>query len=263
MSPKHPSEKLPTSSYWIGTALLLLVAMPWLSGYAEDGLWPAAPREMTASLVSSIAAAALGLWVIALMRRERMLTRRHLAELERLTVTDPLTGLGNRRALERDLERSLLRSQRLSEPLALLYFDVDDLKRINDRGGHVAGDACLRTFGSVMRSTSRAGVDSGYRVGGDEFVMIAVADRLGAETLARRIRRTFSDRTSRHATLSLGVVVWDGSATAGQLLHEADRFMYRNKHVARRISEVGNLLEAAETDDSVLPLERARPPLIR
>lgn len=215
-------------------AALVLAAMPWLAALWNDGELARSTREFWASTVASLAAAGFGAWVMVLLRRERDLVRRHLQDLEELTLADPLTGLGNRRALERDLSRAMLRSRRLNHPLTLLYMDVDDLKLVNDRFGHAAGDETLRVVGNVTRSCSREGTDTGYRVGGDEFVIVALADREGAEVLARRVQQGFVSRSPHESSLSLGIVEWDGAASAGELLNEADRLMYRNKHMGRR-----------------------------
>ncbi|MEY4070895.1 MAG: hypothetical protein RL721_1509 [Candidatus Eisenbacteria bacterium] len=214
-------------------AVVVLASLPWLTAWYGAGEAAPSARELWASSLASAVAIAFGVWVIVLLRRERRTAARHLADLEALTLTDPLTGLGNRRALERELVRSMLRSRRFAHPLALLYMDVDDLKVVNDRFGHAAGDDTLRTVGVAIRASSRDGADSGYRVGGDEFVLIVVADREGAERLARRVVDTFQSGAAHPTGLSLGVVEWDGTMNAAELLNEADRLMYRNKHMAR------------------------------
>jgi diguanylate cyclase (GGDEF)-like protein len=212
---------------------VVLAGSPWLVSLYESGELARTPRELWTSGLTSAFAIGFGIWVMVLLRRERATARQHLADLEELTLTDPLTGLGNRRGLERDLARAMLRSRRLDHPLALLYMDVDDLKVVNDRFGHAAGDDTLRVVGHVTRSCSREGTDTGYRVGGDEFVLIVLAGRPGAEVLARRIQQGFRTRSPYESTLSLGVVEWDGALSAGELINEADRRMYQNKHIAR------------------------------
>lgn len=214
-------------------AVLLLALLPWLTQRVQSGEWFTTPREMWSSSIASAIAIAFGIWVIVLLRRERALHHQHLLDLEALTLADPLTGLGNRRALERELGRSMLRSRRLGHPLTLLFLDVDDLKRVNDRFGHAAGDETLRAAAHSIRQCSREGADSGYRVGGDEFVLIVLASQRGAEILASRLDETFQARSPHESRLSLGVVEWDGALSASELLNEADRLMYRNKHVAR------------------------------
>ncbi|MEO5987857.1 MAG: GGDEF domain-containing protein [Candidatus Eisenbacteria bacterium] len=214
----------------------MLALMPWLVSLYETGSLGRAPREIWTSSITSAFAIGFGLWVILLLRRERQLSREHLDDLEALTVTDPLTALGNRRGLERDLTRAMLRSRRLDHPLALLYMDVDDLKTVNDRFGHGAGDDTLRVLGNVVRACSREGTDNGYRVGGDEFVLIVLADRAGADILSGRIHEHFQAKSPFESTLSLGVVEWDGGLSSGELINEADRSMYQNKHMGRPAS---------------------------
>jgi diguanylate cyclase (GGDEF)-like protein len=222
------------------TPLLLgalgLALMPWLKSLYENGSLDFTAREVWTSSLTSLFAIGFGVWVIVLLRRERQMARQHLEDLEALTVTDPLTALGNRRGLERDLTRALLRSRRLDHPLTLLFMDVNDLKLVNDRFGHAAGDETLRVLANVVRACSREGTDSGYRVGGDEFVLIVLADRLGAEILAGRIHEHFQAKSPYESTLSLGLVEWDGALSSGELINEADRSMYQNKHMGRPAS---------------------------
>lgn len=225
--PSAPRTKVSTWPLLAGAALL--ASLPWLSSLWQDGSFAASPRELWASTVTSLVAIAFAAWVIILLRRERETARRHLADLETLTLTDPLTGLGNRRALERELARAMLRSRRLDHPLSLLFLDVDDLKQVNDRFGHAGGDETLRVVANVTRACSREGTDAGFRVGGDEFVLVALADYAGAEVLATRIRHGFETRSPYESTVSAGVMEWDGAMTAGELLSEADRLMYRSK----------------------------------
>jgi len=222
---------MPTAPLLAGA--IVLVTMPWLLSLWEHGSLAATARDLWTSAIASVCAAGFGVWVIVLLRRERRIARQHLDDLEALTLTDPLTGLGNRRGLERDLAKAMLRSRRLDHPLALLFMDVDDLKIVNDRFGHAAGDETLRVVGNVTRSCSREGTDSGYRVGGDEFVLIVLAGREGAEVLSRRIAHGFTARSPFESHLSTGVVEWDGAMSAGELINEADRRMYRNKHIGR------------------------------
>jgi diguanylate cyclase (GGDEF)-like protein len=233
MSRLDPPQRPPLSLLPLLLAVLGLALLPWLTNLYDSGAVASSRRETVASSMASAIAIAFGVWLIVLLRRERDTAGRHLADLEALTLADPLTGLGNRRALERELARTMLRSRRLDHPLALLYMDVDDLKLVNDRFGHAAGDDTLRAVGHAVRICSRDGTDSGYRVGGDEFVLIVLAGRPGAEILARRIDESFQARSPHESRLSLGVVEWDGAATAGELLNEADRLMYRNKHMLK------------------------------
>ena len=228
--PTDPSQSLSSRRLLFLPAVLLalLAALPWVLELLETRWFPgslAHLREMIDSGVSLV----LGAWVLTLIHREQRLARLHLEELERLSLTDPLTGLGNRRAFERDLEPALSRSRRLDEPLALLYMDVDRLKRLNDRYGHASGDETLRSLAAVLRSSSRLGTDQAYRVGGDEFVMVLTADSQGADAIADRLRLNFRQRSPQASRVSTGVVVWDGEARIQDLLGQADDQMYREK----------------------------------
>ena len=221
-----------------GVFILIVAALPWVAMWLQ-GRWSGGAPDITV-ITSSAITLVLGWWILNLLAREQRYTVRHLRELERLTLTDPLTGLGNRRALERDLPIALSRASRLDQPLALLFMDVDHMKQLNDRHGHAAGDETLRAMGAVLRSNSRLGTDVAYRVGGDEFVMSVVTDPEGAESLGERIRREFQARTTHHSSLSLGVVAWDGRAGAAELLDRADTRMYQSKSVwTRRAPQAG------------------------
>lgn len=230
-SPGSPQERVGTAPLLLGA--LVLAALPWLTSLYHDGTLAGSPREMLTSVAASLIAIAFAAWVILLLRRERATAQQHLADLEALTLTDALTGLGNRRALERELARAMLRARRLDHSLALLYLDVDELKTVNDRFGHSAGDETLRVVANVTRACSREGTDSGYRVGGDEFVLVVLTDHVGAEVLAGRIRQGFATRSPYESTVSVGAIEWDGAMSAGELLSEADRLMYRSKHSQR------------------------------
>lgn len=205
--------------------LAALVGLPWLVAL----LPPSSTTPYLREVLSSGIILLLGGWIVTLIAREQRVAHRHVEQLEALTLTDPLTGLGNRRAFERDLDLRLRHATRVSESVALLYMDIDRLKALNDDYGHASGDETLRILGAVLRSCSRLGSDGAYRVGGDEFVMIVSADRRGADVIAERVARTFTDRSPKSSRVSLGVVVWDGSASAGHLLDLADDRMYRQK----------------------------------
>src|SRR6185295_18565405 len=136
MSPTHPMPRGPRSRrVLIVPALIVLVmaAMPWIGDWAGRLGHPTITRELVGEVLGSFVILVLGAWILRLIHREQVFTQRHLHDLERLTLTDPLTGLANRRALEHDLQLALRRSERLQEPLALLYMDVDRFKQLNDR----------------------------------------------------------------------------------------------------------------------------------
>jgi diguanylate cyclase (GGDEF)-like protein len=166
---------------------------------------------------------------------------RQADELRRLSATDPLTGLGNRRGLYAHLRDEWRRSQRYGSPLSLLLIDIDGLKQINDEWGHGAGDQVLRNAARAIRSTLRA-TDYGARWGGDEFAIVApntngaAARRLGERLLARTGRHSRTDDLPLTA-LSIGIAVTaaeQGEAdTPKALIDQADAALYRSKAAGR------------------------------
>ena len=104
-----------------------------------------------------------------------------------LAMTDALTGLGNRRALEQHLARTASDAQRTGVPFSVIVIDVDGLKRVNDQAGHDAGDALLKDFARAIDDVIR-GSDVGLRIGGDEFVLILPrTTEMSARTVAERL----------------------------------------------------------------------------
>lgn len=154
--------------------------------------------------------------------------------LGRLALADPLTALPNRRYLELLLKHAIATALRRPEPLSLLLIDVDELKRINDRGGHAAGDAALRAVGDALRSGCR-GSDLPARIGGDEFaVLVSNADTPEAVALAERVQATLAARPGA-PHVSIGVATLDrvGATDPAGLLAAADSALYTAKSRGR------------------------------
>ena len=131
--------------------------------------------------------------------------------LQRVSLTDPLTGLANRRLYDRRLREELARVDRYNQPLALMLLDLDGLKSVNDAGGHEAGDNALRAVARTLQHTCRS-TDLAARIGGDEFIVLAPnITESEAYTLAERIRDTLTVEASWVSnqlpplTLSMGI----------------------------------------------------------
>ena len=160
--------------------------------------------------------------------------------LRQLATTDPLTNLLNRRAIENRLESEWQRARRYGLPLSLLMIDLDGFKRVNDLGGHAAGDRVLRAAATAIRSTLR-GSDYGARWGGDEFMILAPhTTRNAAAQLAERVSR----RIGQHGwtdplatTASIGIVTLERGefedVEPSYLVDEADRALYAAKDTSR------------------------------
>lgn len=159
--------------------------------------------------------------------------------LAMLSETDALTGLPNARAFFDRLNAEVARVRRYREPLSLLLVDVDDLKGINDRHGHHAGDTAIRALADVIRSELRE-TDFGARWGGDEFAVLAPNTSTNAALdLAERIRALIPARPfDWPMTGSVGVAVinprGDGTVMdAATLMRTADIALYEAKHRGR------------------------------
>lgn len=149
----------------------------------------------------------------------------------RLAVTDQLTGLYNRHYLMEQLARIHPAAVRHQRPYALLAIDLDGFKRINDVGGHTAGDEALASFAEQLRAAARAD-DILVRSGGDEFVVLQPeATEADAAALAERLNATLAvaGGIRRVGSVSAGAVAWRPYVTPAVLLAEADRLVYESK----------------------------------
>jgi diguanylate cyclase (GGDEF)-like protein/PAS domain S-box-containing protein len=166
------------------------------------------------------------------------------AQTNLLAVTDPLTGLGNYRRLLDVLQAEIERSGRTGRPFAILLLDLDGLKKINDRYGHLVGSQALCRLADVLRVLGRS-IDIAARYGGDEFAVILpeITTPAAARVVASRItNRLATDRLHPLLSVSIGVAVCpeDGETVEG-LLRAADRELYASKC---RGAETGSLLTA-------------------
>jgi two-component system cell cycle response regulator len=170
----------------------------------------------------------------------RALEHRHLIrenarlfeEVQRLAITDPLTGLFNRHRLSESLETEFVRAARYGRPVSMIMMDLDDLKVVNDNLGHGAGDAVLQQVAQAIRGHVRR-LDLPTRYGGDEFLVLLPetslrdAERV-AERIAMEVRRIHAGE--HHVTASLGVVQWNPKFKESKdFLDAADRALYAAK----------------------------------
>jgi diguanylate cyclase (GGDEF)-like protein len=162
--------------------------------------------------------------------------RDHRTELERLSNTDSLTGLSNRRHMMGAIETELARAKRGGHPFSVLMLDVDHFKKFNDEHGHQAGDEVLARFGAVLGDTIRP-YDCAARYGGEEFlVMLSATSEDDAVTVAQRIceRVRAEPFTSGRVTASIGVAEYPAHGeTADAIIGCADEALYRAKRAGR------------------------------
>jgi diguanylate cyclase (GGDEF)-like protein len=158
-------------------------------------------------------------------------------EVSALSLTDPLTGLGNRRRMEVVLKHGIAAAQR-GGLLSMVMLDLDGFKEINDREGHPAGDQALRLVADTLREHLR-GSDVAVRYGGDEFLLVLPGtSAAGAETMVARVRERLAPRIA----LSAGVAGYEPSLrSAEEFIAAADRELYRDK-LQRRASRANTSL---------------------
>ncbi len=149
--------------------------------------------------------------------------------LHRLSITDELTNLYNKRYYFTILPREIARAQRHGSSFALCYFDLDGFKHYNDERGHVAGDDLLRWVGDLTQQTIRRQVDLPFRYGGDEFVLILPETNAeDARLVGQRICNTVREKSDGEVTVSFGIVEYKGESPE-ELTVRADRMMYAAK----------------------------------
>jgi diguanylate cyclase (GGDEF)-like protein len=154
-------------------------------------------------------------------------------ELERISVTDDLTSLFNRRQANRFLDHEFQISERYNHPLTLVLIDIDDFKQINDRFGHRAGDEIIRSVANILRNNIRT-TDLAARMGGDEFLMVMPDTEMDkAWSVMDRIRTTVQTElpiiTQSQISISAGITCWFRGDSPDDALERVDRLLYKAK----------------------------------
>ena len=170
---------------------------------------------------------------------------KRVVELEQETITDPLTGIFNRRFLDRRLQEELLRAKRHDLELSLMLLDIDHFKKVNDTWGHQNGDIVLKHLAQLLTDTLRQ-IDLVARYGGEEFVILVPhTAKKEASALAERLRRTVEQRpalitTSEgiyhelRITVSIGIsCLFSEEDAPCDILERADKALYQAKETGR------------------------------
>ncbi len=231
----------------LGVTLVLLLAGAGLVAYV--GVLMVRPLERLAGAAGKVAAGDLSVELPFAGRGEvgiltqvfknilmRLREREGQGELERLSVTDALTGLYNRRHLMGTLANEVQRSRRLRRTFSVLLADVDHFKQYNDTHGHLGGDAALVKVAEILRKMTR-GVDSVARYGGEEFVVMLIEAPIAtAAAVAERIRaRVVAEEFSGgKLSVSVGAAEYPTHGdTPEELIASADAAMYEAKSGGR------------------------------
>lgn len=170
------------------------------------------------------------------------------AELARRATHDPLTGLGNRVLFEQTLDDAIRDSVRTRVSFAVLFFDIDQFKQVNDRHGHECGDAALIAVAERLRQAIRQ-IDHAFRLGGDEFAVVLAPfhSRAHVDAVLARIEAAMAQPyrlpsgSMASSTLSVGVAVYpDDGVSPQDLLRRADAEMYHHKQGRQGAGTEGN-----------------------
>ncbi|WP_434141180.1 sensor domain-containing diguanylate cyclase [Pseudomonas luteola] len=208
-----------------------------------------ADAERSAAVVAFMIAGmlALGVTLLRQIRRtvqtEEQLRQAH-RELEELSLHDSLTGLGNRRQLDRVLPIEINRARRSHDPLGVIMIDIDHFKRYNDLYGHLAGDACIQAVAQVIRDATRRVSDLAIRYGGEEMtILLPGTDELGTYQVAERALTAIRSLHIPHqgseigeVTVSAGVYTYrptEEHIAPELLIKAADKALYIAKEHGR------------------------------
>lgn len=161
---------------------------------------------------------------------KRILIEREIREeLNRLSITDDLTGLFNQRHFYNKLREEIARTNRLEHPLSLILLDLDNFKVYNDRYGHLVGDKMLAKCGKIVLSNIRENVDIAFRYGGDEFAVILVETDINiAQNIRQRLEEGFVEDGT--VTASTGIATYSKEMSETDFIALTDKNLYRTKN---------------------------------
>ena len=212
-------------------------------------------RELATQADRSVSLKAALLDVLAssgLLRVPIIIEYDELKSLELNAVTDPLTGLYNRRLFGESFERELNRARRYSQPLGLVILDLHRFKEVNDKHGHPRGDEVLRATAATLKKALRTS-DFAFRIGGDEFaLLLPQTDAAQATALSRRVEMVFAEtvkplQLAVSVSMDHGVAIFPQDAEqADQLVRIADERLYRQKHANHKNAANGAIPLKAE-----------------
>jgi len=177
------------------------------------------------------------------------------------SLTDPLTGLGNRKYFDRSIDAAVQTALASGEPLSLLMFDIDHFKSFNDSYGHLTGDQVLRLVGMSLRQTIK-GQDITARYGGEEFAVVlpntalrqalTVADHIRRAVMAKELKKKSTGEILGRVTISVGVAMLKAGDDTDSLIERADACLYAAKRNGRnRVICEADPEYAAETQNQV------------
>jgi len=179
---------------------------------------------------------------LALSRTEISSLQQSLEAIRAESLTDPLTGLGNRKYFDRSIETLVQSAMASGEPLSLLMFDIDHFKSFNDSYGHLTGDQVLRLVGMSLKQTIK-GQDITARYGGEEFAVVlpntalrqalTVADHIRRAVMSKELKKKSTGEILGRVTISVGVSMLKPGDDTDSLIERADACLYAAKRAGR------------------------------
>jgi len=235
---------VPTPAGMAVRMLVPLIAGAAASIAAETLLVPSVPNSLLRAVLAigigtSLSTLSLAAMLIRPMTRSRADLQVRYQEAVADALRDPLTGLGNHRAFQEELDSQIESATRYDVPVALVLIDLDEFKQINDSAGHAVGDQTLAAFGRLVGSVLRK-VDRPFRIGGDEFaILLPHTDAEAAHIVARRLlvsslQPNVRDPKVKPLSFSAGISSLPSPATTRtQLYTQADTALHAAKHGGR------------------------------
>jgi diguanylate cyclase len=220
-----------------------------LSG-ANEKLSGAASREEVESIIETLVSSTREMRDTNKALEERLaLSKTEICDLQQSleairaeSLTDPLTGLGNRKFFDRSIEAMVQNAQAIGEPLSLLMFDIDHFKSFNDSYGHLTGDQVLRLVGMSLKQNIK-GQDITARYGGEEFAVVlpntalrqalTVADHIRRAVMSKELKKKSTGEILGRVTISVGVSMLKPADDTDSLIERADACLYAAKRAGR------------------------------
>jgi diguanylate cyclase len=188
--------------------------------------------------------------------REITLMQERLDIVRIESLTDPLTGIANRKQFDQSLERAFAAARSDGKPLSLLFLDIDHFKKFNDQHGHQTGDHVLRLVAQVLRGSIRA-QDVAARYGGEEFALVLpgatqteslrVAESVRAAVKQRELIRRSTNQSLGRVTVSVGIATLDQADDIASLMERADQCLYAAKRQGRDCAIVESNLHITQS----------------
>ena len=234
----------------IGEALAMSATYTDTLSGANEKLAAATDREQVMSVVASLVKTTDDMRdtnkvlekQLALSKIEIDNLQHSLEAIRTESLTDPLTGLGNRKYFDRSLEGAVATAQTSGEPLSLLLFDIDYFKSFNDSYGHLTGDQVLRLVGMSLKQSIK-GQDITARYGGEEFAVVlpntalrqalTVADHIRRAVMSKELKKKSTGEILGRVTISVGVSMLKPGDDTDSLIERADACLYAAKRAGR------------------------------